>query len=114
VRLPIDDIGTAQSSICYLKRLPLSVKKIDRSFVMEMARRDDVIVRSTIDLAHNLGLEVVAEGVESQDIMSRLIVLGCDGAQGNFISGPIEGTTFARWVSEWESSSVPRPQPESI
>lgn len=106
VRLAIDDFGTGQSSLSYLKRLPVSVMKIDRSFVMEMARRDDVIVRSTIDLAHNLGLEVVAEGVESQDIMSRLIVLGCDSAQGNFISGPIEGAAFAGWVGEWEASSV--------
>jgi diguanylate cyclase (GGDEF)-like protein len=112
VRLAIDDFGTGQSSLSYLKRLPVSVMKIDRSFVMEMARRDDVIVRSTIDLAHNLGLEVIAEGVESEDIMSRLMVLGCDGAQGNFISGPIEGPTFAGWVGEWESMSVPRSQPE--
>jgi EAL domain-containing protein (putative c-di-GMP-specific phosphodiesterase class I) len=87
-----------------LKRLPVRGMKIDQSFVMEMARHDEVIVRSTIDLAHNLGLQIVAEGVESQEIWDRLVVLGCDAAQGNYVSGPLEPQNVAAWISEWESS----------
>ena len=74
-----------------------------QSFVMEMARHDDVIVRSTIDLAHNLGLQVVAEGVESREIWSRLVVLGCDGARGNYLSGPLQPDMVAEWITEWQS-----------
>jgi EAL domain-containing protein (putative c-di-GMP-specific phosphodiesterase class I) len=69
-----------------------------------MARHDDVIVRSTIDLAHNLGLQIVAEGVESRETWDRLIVLGCDAAQGNYVSGPLEAQHVASWISEWESA----------
>jgi diguanylate cyclase (GGDEF)-like protein len=103
LRLTIDDFGIGHSSLSYLKRLPVQGMKIDQSFVMEMARLDDVIVRSTIDLAHNLGLQVVAEGVESREIWSRLIVLGCDAAQGNYVSGPLESEKVAAWINEWES-----------
>jgi diguanylate cyclase (GGDEF)-like protein len=101
IRLAIDDFGVGHSSLSYLKRLPVSVMKIDQSFVLEMAR-DDVIVRSTIDLAHNLGLQVVAEGVESRETWNRLIMLGCDGAQGNYVSRPLEPVQFAGWASDWE------------
>jgi predicted signal transduction protein with EAL and GGDEF domain len=103
LRLTIDDFGIGHSSLSYLKRLPVQGMKIDQSFVMEMARLDDVIVRSTIDLAHNLGLQVVAEGVESREIWSRLIVLGCDAAQGNYVSGPLESEKVAAWINEWQS-----------
>jgi EAL domain-containing protein (putative c-di-GMP-specific phosphodiesterase class I) len=103
LQLTIDDFGIGHSSLSYLKRLPVSGMKIDQSFVMEMARHDDVIVRSTIDLAHNLGLKIVAEGVESREIWSRLIVLGCDAAQGNYVSGPLEPEKVASWIAEWES-----------
>jgi diguanylate cyclase (GGDEF)-like protein len=91
VRLSLDDFGTGHSSLAYLKRLPLDEVKIDRSFVAGMAddENDAVIVRSTIDLARNLGLEVVAEGVESVDIMHALADLRCDIAQGYFISRPL-------------------------
>ena len=103
LRLSIDDFGIGHSSLSYLKRLPVSAMKIDQSFVVEMARHDDVIVRSTIDLAHNLGLQVVAEGVESRETWNRLIVLGCDAAQGNYVSGPLEPGQFSQWTNEWES-----------
>jgi EAL domain-containing protein (putative c-di-GMP-specific phosphodiesterase class I) len=103
LRLSIDDFGIGHSSLSYLKRLPVSGMKIDQSFIVEMAKHDDVIVRSTIDLAHNLGLQVVAEGVETREIWNRLIVLGCDAAQGNYISGPLQPGRFAEWASEWES-----------
>ncbi len=89
VRIAIDDFGTGYSSLVHLKRLPVDYIKIDRSFVMNMENDDDAaIVRSTIDLAHNLGLEVVAEGVESELHWQRLTELGCNFGQGHFIARP--------------------------
>src|SRR5918992_2456163 len=91
VWLSLDDFGTGHSSLAYLKRLPLDEVKIDRSFVAGMTddENDAVIVRSTIDLARNLGLEVVAEGVETETIMHGLAELRCDTAQGFYISRPL-------------------------
>lgn len=89
--LSVDDFGTGYSSLAYLKKLPVSELKIDRSFVMHMETdNDDVtIVRSTIDLAHNMGLTVVAEGVENQAVCDMLQKMGCDYLQGYFISRPV-------------------------
>src|SRR6185437_6437365 len=83
-RLAIDDYGTGYSSLAYLRRLPVHELKIDKSFIVGMAHNSDdaVIVRSTIDLAHNLGLTVVAEGVEDEATLDRLRALGCDRVQG--------------------------------
>jgi diguanylate cyclase (GGDEF)-like protein len=91
VRLSLDDFGTGHSSLAYLKRLPLDEVKIDRSFVAGMVEdeNDAVIVRSTIDLARNLGLCVVAEGVETAEVMDALAALNCDVAQGYFIARPL-------------------------
>jgi diguanylate cyclase (GGDEF)-like protein len=91
VRLAIDDFGTGNSSLVQLKRLPVEVLKIDRSFVMHMLadENDEAIVRSTIELGHNLGLQVVAEGVESAPIWNRLRMMGCDIGQGYYLSGPL-------------------------
>ena len=91
VGLSLDDFGTGHSSLSYLKRLPLDEVKIDRSFVAGMTddENDAVIVRSTIDLARNLGLRVVAEGVETAEIMDELSALFCDIAQGYHISRPV-------------------------
>jgi len=88
VLLSIDDFGTGQSSLTYLKTLPVSELKIDKSFVLEMGDDDSdaMIVHATIDLAHNLGLRVVAEGVESEDALNLLKLLHCDMAQGYFIA----------------------------
>jgi EAL domain-containing protein (putative c-di-GMP-specific phosphodiesterase class I) len=91
VRLSIDDFGTGYSSLSYLRRLPISALKIDRSFVADMVReeQDAVIVRSTIGLAHNLDLQVIAEGVEDAATLTMLGEMGCDQAQGYFISRPL-------------------------
>jgi len=97
VRLSIDDFGTGHSSLAYLKRLPVHALKIDKSFVINMASDDNdlVIVQSTIDLAHNLGLEVVAEGVESEEVWNRLRSLGCDMAQGFWRGRPVKAEELA-------------------
>jgi diguanylate cyclase (GGDEF)-like protein len=100
--LSVDDFGTGYSSLANLKRLPVDVIKIDKSFVMEMAvdASDAAIVRSTIDLAHNLGLRVVAEGVESEDAWRHLEALGCDYAQGYFLSRPLPAEAATRLIRE--------------
>jgi diguanylate cyclase len=105
-QLSIDDFGTGYSSLAYLKQLPVDEIKIDKSFVSEMDRdeNDAVIVRATIDLAHNLGLKVVAEGVESTDVWDLLEMLGCDTAQGYYIRPPLAADAFTDWVRsrDWE------------
>jgi predicted signal transduction protein with EAL and GGDEF domain len=99
-RISIDDYGTGYSSLAYLKRLPVNELKIDRSFVMGMVGNgsDAVIVRSTIDLAHNMGLSVVAEGVEDEPTLRKLRELGCDMAQGYHLSRPLPPEDVARWM----------------
>ena len=100
VRLAIDDFGTGYSSLAYLKRLPVDELKIDKSFVqgMEEDENDAVIVRSTIDLGRNLGLRVVAEGVESAAAWRLLAALGCDVAQGYYVSRPVPAAELAAWL----------------
>jgi len=100
VRLAIDDFGTGYSSLAYLKRLPITQIKIDRSFVMAMATDEDdaTIVRSTIDLGRNLGLEIVAEGVETQPTWNTLRELGCTIAQGYLLSRPQPADELGRWL----------------
>ncbi len=100
--LSVDDFGTGYSSLANLKRLPVDVIKIDKSFVIEMAvdASDAAIVRSTIELAHNLGLKVVAEGVESEDAWRQLEALGCDFAQGYYLSRPLPAEAATRLIRE--------------
>ena len=100
-KLAIDDYGTGYSSLAYLRRLPLDELKIDKSFVIGMIRdaSDNVIVRSTIDLAHNMGLAVVAEGVEDEATLERLHTLGCDLVQGYFLSRPLAPDLVAGWMN---------------
>ena len=99
VELTIDDYGTGYSSLSYLQRLPVDAIKIDQSFVRDMTTNKDsaTIVRSTIELAHNLDLAVTAEGVEDQGTFERLVALGCDMAQGYCISRPIPADQFRAW-----------------
>jgi diguanylate cyclase (GGDEF)-like protein len=97
----LDDFGTGYSSLAYLKRLPVQELKIDRSFVMDMdnSRDDAVIVRSTVDLARNLGLRVVAEGVETPETWERLVDFGCDIAQGYYLSPPLPPEELDAWLA---------------
>jgi len=107
VRLAIDDFGTGHSSLAHLARLPIDVLKIDRSFVHNMAADsgDAVIVRSIIDLAHNLGLEVIAEGVETEQAAQTLEGLGCDILQGFLLARPAPAEEGAHLVA-----GPPRPR----
>ncbi len=102
IRIAIDDFGTGHSSLAYLKRLPVREIKLDKSFVknMEKDRQDVQIVESTVTLGHNLGLTVVAEGVEDQETYDRLAGIGCDVAQGYFLSRPIPGKEFLDWCKQ--------------
>ena len=111
VWISIDDFGTGYSSLANLKQMPVDEIKIDKSFVMSMTKnRDDIaIVRSIIELGHNLGLKVVAEGVENQEIYTRLVSLGCDFAQGYHWSRPIPAKAFAQWVQEFPGAAPPIP-----
>jgi diguanylate cyclase (GGDEF)-like protein len=100
VRISIDDFGTGYSSIAHLRDMPPHELKIDRSFVMKMcaSTRDETIVRAVVDLAGNLGLRVVAEGVETEDALRVLAGLGCDEAQGYLISRPLPAAELIAWL----------------
>jgi EAL domain-containing protein (putative c-di-GMP-specific phosphodiesterase class I) len=102
LRIAIDDFGTGYSSLAYLKRLPVQAIKIDRSFVMGMCEdaSDATIVRSTIDLAHNLGLEVVAEGVETEEVWDALRALDCSLAQGYLIGRPAPASELVELLTQ--------------
>ena len=100
LRLAVDDFGTGYSSFSYLRKLPVHEIKIDKSFIDDMVEDgDEVIVQSTIELAHNLGLTCVAEGVQDEATLERLAKLGCDTAQGDFISPPLDGAGVAELAS---------------
>ncbi len=100
LKISIDDFGTGYSSFACLKALPVNELKIDTSFVRDMLDDEDhqIIVRSTIDLAHNLGLTASAEGVESGDTLALLAAMGCDAAQGYFIGMPLPVPDFEDWL----------------
>jgi len=108
VRLTIDDFGRGYSSLSYLKELPISEIKIDKSFIKNMTddENDAVIVRSTIDMTHNLGLAVVAEGVETKDSLDLLERFGCDNAQGYYICHPLPVSEAITWSKNREIKSA--------
>jgi diguanylate cyclase (GGDEF)-like protein len=110
VKLAIDDFGTGYSSLAYLKQLPVDELKIDKSFVLDLEERenDAVIVRSTIDLAHNLGLKVTAEGVETQAIWDILSILGCDFSQGYLMGKAMPADQLTTWLQEsgWSQPAI--------
>jgi EAL domain-containing protein (putative c-di-GMP-specific phosphodiesterase class I) len=102
ISLAIDDFGTGYSSLAYLSQLPVASLKIDKSFVINMVTNDNdaVIVRSTIDLGRNLGLQVIAEGVETEAAWRQLATLGCDLAQGFLLSRPIPADELSAWLAD--------------
>ena len=107
MRLAVDDFGTGYSSLAYLHRLPINEIKIDKSFVAAMngeASRSN-IVRASVELGHSLQLESVAEGVEDARTWELLGALGCDLAQGYFISRPMIADQVLPWLSKWENPS---------
>lgn len=108
VQVSVDDFGTGYSSLAYLKRLPISELKIDRSFVQHMSNveTDATIVRSTVMMAHGLGLQVVAEGVEDEATTQLLSELKCDMAQGYYISRPVPASTLIQWLRETKARIV--------
>jgi len=114
VHLVVDDYGTGFSSLAYLKHLPVGIIKIDKSFVMDMTADDNdaVIVRSTIDMAHNLGMRVVAEGVETRETWELLEILRCDIAQGFFIGHPMLPQEFDVWrdSQQWKQQIPEKPK----
>lgn len=105
VKIYIDDFGTGYSSLQYLKRFPVTGLKIDKAFVMNMTNDDNdaIIVRSTTDLAHNMGLTVVAEGIEDQDVYDIVEILGCDYAQGYLIARPMPADQLVNWLNDWRA-----------
>ena len=108
IRMAIDDFGTGYSSLQYLKDLPVSELKIDRSFVMNMMDDEDdaIIVKSTIDLGHNLGLEVVAEGIEDEETSKMLQILRCNHGQGYYYSHPREEKEISGIIQQYLQKSV--------
>lgn len=111
IPLYIDDFGTGYSSLSYLKKLPVTAVKIDKSFVADMLDDADSasIVRSTITLAHDMGLTVVAEGVENEATWAKLKTLGCDAAQGYYMGRPMPAEQINEWLNEspWGLASMP-------
>ena len=110
VRLAIDDFGTGSSSLAYLHRLPIHACKIDRSFVRRLTTEASsvAIVRATIELAHALELRVIAEGVEDAETLEVLRGMGCDLAQGYFISEPLADSATEAWLaaSSWAGAGT--------
>ena len=110
IGIAIDDFGTGFSSLSHLRQLPVDLIKVDKSFVLNMDHSEDdaVIVRSTIALGHSLGLEVVAEGVETEETLQTLRALDCDFAQGFHVCRPIPADEMADWLvsSPWRGHSA--------
>ena len=100
IDISVDDYGTGYSSLSYLKKLPISKLKIDKSFIIDMMENDSdaMIVRSTIDLARNLGMDVIAEGIETNETLELLSILSCRLVQGYYICKPISGEAFQLWA----------------
>ncbi len=108
IRLSIDDFGTGYASLSYLKQLPVQELKIDKLFIQELLnnKSDQIIVRSTVELSHSLGLKVVAEGVESREIYNYLRDAGCDIAQGYWISPPLPSAKLEGWLEQWRATAA--------
>ena len=116
IQISIDDYGTGYSSLSYLRDLPVDELKLDRSFILPMA--DDVravaLVASTIALAHSLGLRMVAEGVETNLAYTELARLGCDQAQGYYMSRPVPAAELEHWLSNRRTLDLSTDIPQSL
>jgi diguanylate cyclase len=112
IQIAIDDFGTGYSSLAYLRKMPISELKIDQSFVRNMLRDPGAarIVRSVIDLAHNLDMHTVAEGVEDAQTVAALRELHCDRIQGYLLTKPIPVDLYAEWAREWQPDSLGAPR----
>jgi len=101
VTLSLDDFGTGSSSLSFLRRLPVQEVKIDRSFIVQMAtdEQDAAIVRAIVELGHNLGMRIVAEGIETEEVYARVAALGCDEAQGYLMGRPVPAEAFVALAS---------------
>jgi diguanylate cyclase (GGDEF)-like protein len=114
VKISVDDFGTGYSSLSYLRDLPIDEIKLDNSFVIPMTGdvRTTALVSSTIELAHNLGMRIVAEGVETAGTYTELSRMGCDQAQGYYMSRPVPAVELLRWLNHWqaldESAEIPQ------
>jgi EAL domain-containing protein (putative c-di-GMP-specific phosphodiesterase class I)/GGDEF domain-containing protein len=108
VSVAIDDYGSGLSSLAYLKNLPATELKIDKAFVLNIAdsQRDSMLVRSTIDLGHSLGMQVTAEGVETETALSLLALMGCDAAQGYFIGRPMPLGELFEFLKRWPERAM--------
>ncbi|MGA9856194.1 MAG: EAL domain-containing protein [Gammaproteobacteria bacterium] len=106
IHISIDDFGTGYSSLAYLTKVPVKDIKIDQTFVigMQIVKKDAIIVNAIIQLAHNLGLTVTAEGVESGETFERLRALGCDAMQGMYISLPMQAKELIPWMKDWQTT----------
>jgi EAL domain-containing protein (putative c-di-GMP-specific phosphodiesterase class I) len=111
LNISVDDYGTGHSSLAYLQTLPASELKIDKSFVMTIASdaRNAIMVRSTIALAHELGMKVVAEGIEDGDCLQRLREMGCDTGQGWHIARPMPAAAFTSMLAERPAGEIDQP-----
>jgi len=107
VKISIDDFGTGHSSLAQLRNIPLHELKIDKSFVTDMLedKQNESIVRTTLELAHSMELEVCAEGVEDEDTLRRLSSIGCEQAQGYYMSRPVSSDDLIAWLDTYEAIS---------
>ncbi|MFZ0170620.1 MAG: EAL domain-containing protein, partial [Acidimicrobiales bacterium] len=113
VRFALDDFGTGYSSLGYLQRLPVASVKVDKSFVIPLAKGNDkvskAIVRTVVELGHSLNLVVIAEGVDSLAAQAAVTALGCDAMQGFFIKPPMSPQDLQLWMAEHDPLSTPVP-----
>ncbi|MDH4315016.1 MAG: EAL domain-containing protein [Gammaproteobacteria bacterium] len=114
VRISMDDFGTGHSSLAQIRNIPLHELKIDKSFVMTLLsdKKNEAIVRTTLQLAHNMSLEVVAEGVEDEETLRYLNAAGCEQAQGYYLSKPVSSADFLAWLERRTDSRGALPRPE--
>jgi EAL domain-containing protein (putative c-di-GMP-specific phosphodiesterase class I) len=108
VAVSIDDYGSGLSSLAYLKQISADELKIDKAFVLSLENdaKDALLVKSTIDLAHSLGLKVTAEGVESREALAMLQMMGCDLAQGYYIARPMALERLVGFLGDWAAEEV--------